>query len=41
MNVVPMLKTIAFLLLNLVQLITLMRSSAYTVNKAAKNWRTA
>lgn len=38
MNVVPLLKAIAFLLLNVVQLITLLRSSAYTVNKAAKTW---
>lgn len=34
MNVAPMLKAIAFLLLNIAQIITLLMSSAYTAKKA-------
>lgn len=33
----PIIRAIAFLLLNIVQIVTLVRSSAYTVRRA-RNW---
>lgn len=37
MALLPLIKAIAFLLLNLVQIITLVRSSAYSIRRA-RSW---